>query len=1009
MRSPSDSPGGPGRSDPPPPRRHRIRTTFAVLVGLIAAWGGLGALFLPGFFRGKLEQMVSQHTRGSLSIGKLSVNPFILAAGIHDFVLLGPERDTLLVAKEFTLDVSITSIALRGVALDRIALVGPEVHLTVLPDGRLDWMRLMMPSADTAKVAASPLKPPPVRVRRLSLQGGRMFFNDRSRSAPYATELSPINLDLEKFSTLANEKGDHSFTASLVEGGTLHWQGGFSVDPPVATGKLDVDSLSAHALWRWLRSELRFELPEGRLFLSLAYAFTGAGDSARFVLRDGSLRATGVRIVEPGRAGDVITVPNMALEGAVVDFTSFDAHVARVHSEGARLVTSLAPDTIFSLARLFAPRNPPAPPAPGATLPAWRVRLDRFDVSQVAVTFTDSTQSVPPTLDFDQIGFETHDLDSAKPLNGTIQAGARLEETGTLTAQGRVSIVPTFVDLGVKAQKLPLRPVQAYIDTFIKLDIVRGNADLTGRLQSGIDSAGVMTFRLRADGRVRELAAADSASGDDFLRLSDAVVKGVEMDLGPDRFRLRSLDLARPQATVALGTDASLNLFRIFPALVPPPPGTTVKPVPFQIDQIRLRNGTMRFVDKTVDPRYVTRVDSIRGEMTNLSSDSTAEARVALTGKADGTAPIAIDARMRPAAKLPYSIFTLHLASYEMTTLTPYIGKYLGRWADRGQMSLDLDYRIENQHLKGQNDAVLDKFTLGQKSGSKDATKLPVGLALALLRDREGKIDLDIPVEGDLNDPHFGIGKVIIRVLVNLVTKLVMSPFSLLGKLIPGGGGGDEDLATISFTAGADTLAGDQSERLAKLATVLNERPDVKLNVTGAADSIVDRAILARRNLESQIARQRRTEFFTAGVAEPERAVEAPLPDGERARALAKLYLQTFGRDSLGATLPSPELSKGDLKNVAKAAIAGRTLSRPTWPKQPLPPGIAEQMDSRLLAATVVPAADLQRLAEARGETMKRQLVEVRGLPEARVFLRGVALAGNASKDQVACPIELSD
>src|SRR5262249_52249956 len=166
-----------------------------------------------------------------------------------------------------------------------------------------------------------------------------------------------------------------------------------------------------------------------------------------------------------------------------------------------------------------------------------------------------------------------------------------------------------------------------------------------------------------------------------------------------------------------------------------------------------------------------------------------AEAHVTLTGKADGTAPMRLDARLRPADKEPYAIFTLGLASYEMTGLTPYMGKYIGHLVDRGQMSMDLDYRIAERKLKGQNNALMDQFTLGQKTNSKDATRLPVGLALALLRDRQGKIKLDIPVEGNLDDPHFGIGRVIIQALLNLLTKVALSPFALLGRLIPGGGG----------------------------------------------------------------------------------------------------------------------------------------------------------------------------------------------------------------------------
>ena len=985
-------------------RRHWLRALL-ILAGVVAAWGVLGALFLPGYFRSRLEQYVSQATRGSLSIGRLTVNPFILAAGIHDFALLGPERDTLLAASEFTLDASITSIARRGIVLDRIALAGPEIHLTILPDGSLDWMRLIRPQTEP-RPAGAPAHLPSVRIRRLTLQGGRLLFADRSHPALYSATVTPISLDLERFSTERNEQGDHSFTASLLEGGTLHWQGRFSVQPQAATGRIEVDSLSARALWRWLRSELRFEVPSGRLFVSLPYTLTTEADHPRLRIADGRLRASDVRIVEPGREGDVVAIPSLAAEGVAVDFVRSEATLARVHAEGARLLTSLAPDTVFNLARLFEPRTPPRP-ASGAALPDWRVRLARFDVSGVAVSLTDSTQRPAPTLDFTDLAFETRDLDSARPLSGQISARSKIAETGTLAAEGHASLAPLFVDLAIHAQRVPLRPVQAYIDSFIKLDIVRGNADLDGRLKAGGTSGGQLTFSLRADGQVHRLVAADSASGADFLRLAEAKVKGVELDFVPDRFRLRSLDLVRPEATVALGTDASLNLFRIFPALVPPPPGQVTKAVPFSIDRIGVRHGTMHFLDHTVKPPYASSIDSIQGTIENLSSSPAAEAHVTLTGRANGTGGVKLDARLRPADKEPYAIFTLGLSSYEMTALTPYVGKYLGRWVDRGQMSLDLDYRIENRKLKGKNDALLDQFSLGEKSNSPVATKLPVRLALALLRDRQGRISLDLPVKGDLDDPHFSIGGVILQALVNLVTKLAMSPFALLGHLIPGGGG--DELGQVTFAPGVDTLSSEQAEQLGKLVSALSERPELRLYVTGAADSILDRASLARAGLELRIERQRRAEFFAAGVPEPEQAAQAPLPSGERSRALAKLYLETFGRDSLGMALPKPELSKGDLRRIAKRAIAGQTSGAASWPPKPLAEGTEARMEQRLLGRAVVGQDDLRKLADARAATLKHQLVDVRGLPDARVFLRGTALVAEPSKNQVVCRLDLTE
>ena len=999
-------------TDEPRPKARRFswRNGFLIAAALAALWGILGALILPGYFRGRLEKLVREQTNGSLSVGRLTVNPFLLAVGIHDFALYGPGRDTLLTAGAFVIDASVMSVFAHGVILDRIALLRPNFHLTIEPGGVINWAKLLKNAPDTSHAARpdSGASMPPLRIRQLTLTSGQLFFQDLSRSTPYATTIAPINFRLDHFSTLPNEKEDHSFTASLKEGGTLRWQGRSSVTPPVAIGRIEVDSLSARALWRWMSSELRFEVPTGRIFLGLSYAIAARGDSAQIRIHDGTLKVNDLRIVEPGRKEDVIALPSLGLEGAALDFTHSTASVSRVHAEGARLVGSLSPDTVFSFAKLFELRHPPAP-AKGPPPPPWRVKLDQFDVSGVSASITDSTQRHPPTLNLDEIGFETRGLDSGKQLSGALSAKARFEETGHLTADGHASILPTFVDLAIHAEKVPLRPVQAYIDTFIRLDIVRGTADLAGRMQLGVGSDNAMTFSLRADGKAHDVVAADSASGDDFLRVATADAKGIDLSFKPDHFRLRSLDLDRASATVALGTDASLNLFRIFPALVPTP-GDTGKAVPFVIDRIGIRKSTMRFLDHTVEPPFESRVDSIQGQIVNLSSSPKDEAHVTLNGRVNGTATAKVDARMRPADKEPYAIFTLDLSSYEMTALTPYLGKYVGHIVDRGQMSMSLDYKIAERRLKGQNNAELDQFTLGQKTGSRDATKLPVGLALALLRDREGRIKLDVPVEGNLDDPHFGIMRVVLHALMNLLVKAAASPFALLGKLIPGGGGGSDSLGTVTFAPGSDSLEADQASGLGKLAKALADRPGLRLYVTGVADSVVDRDGLTRANLERQIARSRRAEFFDAGVPEPDRAAEAPMPPGERARALARLYLKAFGKDSLGATLPDPNISKGDARRIAKEALAGTAPSRPAWPaKTPLAPGTEERTEARLLQSARAGSAELLTLAEARSQVMKHELVDVQALPEGRVFIKGSELRAEPSAPRVACGLELSD
>jgi hypothetical protein len=388
---------------------------------------------------------------------------------------------------------------------------------------------------------------------------------------------------------------------------------------------------------------------------------------------------------------------------------------------------------VLNLSHLFEPRGQAAlaakqPPPP---MPSWHVRLDRFAIEGASVVFEDSTQRPAASLDLDSVRFEVKDVDNGRDLSGKLAASFLLEHSGRVEAAGSVGILPVRTDLAIKGDAIPLRPLQAYVDTFIKLDIVRGKGGLDGRMAMNELPGGAFSFRFAGDARLDDVVAADSAAGRDFLRFDSVRLRRAEMVLGPDHMRLGLVDVGKPTATIALGSDASLNLFRIFPSLVPPPPGTEVPATPFTIDTIRVRDGTLYFADRSVQPPFRCGFTAIHGHIANLSSDPKAEATIALRGRSGGAGPLAIDARLRPADKEPYGHFTLDFDGMDCQELSPYTGKYLGRVVDRGQLGMKLGYDIENKKVKGTNKVLLDRLLSRTKTNSPDATHLPVGLALA--------------------------------------------------------------------------------------------------------------------------------------------------------------------------------------------------------------------------------------------------------------------------------------
>ena len=336
----------------------------------------------------------------------------------------------------------------------------------------------------------------------------------------------------------------------------------------------------------------------------------------------------------------------------------------------------------------------------------------------------------------------------------------------------------------------------------------------------------------------------------------------------------------------------------------------------------------------------------------------------------------------------------------DLTPASPYSGKFAGYRIAKGKLNLDLAYDLVGRKLESKNVITLDRFTFGDKVDSPDATHLPVRLAIALLKDRNGQILLDVPVEGSLDDPKFRVGKVVIHTLLNILTKAATSPFSLLGALV---GGGGEELSYQDFAPGSAVLSPDNEKKLDSLVKALYERPGLQLEIAGSIDPDADRDGLRRTSLEKQI----RTRHWTS-LGKSERAATTPdqltLTPEEHAAWVKKLYSeaveqrrhqrrlhrrqhQSRRRRRANQTAHSSNLKRGD---PADGTSVRRT--RPNHPKPPRrltakTPAPSDPMEIVLLATFPVTDADFQALADERAKAVRAYLLSHGKVEADRLFL----------------------
>lgn len=589
-----------------------------------------------------------------------------------------------------------------------------------------------------------------------------------------------------------------------------------------------------------------------------------------------------------------------------------------------------------------------------APAPAWQLSLGELVLDGFRVAATDRVPQPAVSTGLDNIrlrllprapGEERHRLDAA--LNVTTG--------GELALTGSFSEAPLAVDARLDLKGLALPAFAPYALEHVRMGLESGSVDAAGTL--GFREG--KTVQASFDGRVaiNRFAANDLDEDERFLAWNRLALEGLRWQLAPERLRIREIVAERPFARVIIGSDASLNIARILDiddgaaagTSVTAAPATAAKtaPYPLRIDRVRVSNGALLFADLSLRPQFATGIEALNGDIRGLSTAPGSRADITLDGRVDEYGRADIRGQVSPFADDLYTDIGLKFTNLELTTLTPYSSKFAGYQIDKGKLSMDLRYRIEERKLRAENKVVLDQLTLGEKVDSPDAMSLPVKLALAILKDRNGVIDIDLPVTGSLDDPQFRVGPLIWKAFVNLITKAATAPFSMLAGLVSGG----DQLDTLLFPPGQGAVAESEAAKLDQLARALAERPALAVELRGTFEPATDLRALRQVKFDADYRKRH--------------------ADGERtARRLEALYREKLGSEALArqrALSLRPDAAGQDLKLAEDLYL--------------------KSLEEELVAREVVVDSELRTLALERARQVRSRLVEAGGIPEARVFV----------------------
>ncbi|MCA8020734.1 DUF748 domain-containing protein [Burkholderia metallica] len=841
-------------------------------------------------------------------------------------------------------------------------------------------------AASGAKAEAGAKEAPPLdlTIRHFAIDGGTVNVDDRVPATPTALSLTKLAATLDGFSMQGKAPAKYTLSTSLSRGGDVKAEGAFNLAGKQADGKLTVAALALPALQPYLGEATRARVLDGTLGATVnAKADWGKTPLAAQVA-DSTVSLKSLKIATPDAKAPAIVLPDANAKIAKVDVAARTAEIASVDVSGLALDVQRLKDGKIDLAALAEPAQASVPKRTvarkaQAAAPSWHYRIDALNVKDSSANFTDLSTPRPVKLAIKPLDLSVQKIsdDMTKPL--PVQLKATLNRKGSLNVTGDVTAQPLKLGLKINGNRLDAAAFEPYFGSALNATIASALLNAQGNLTfAQVKDAPRATYRgdvALVDVRMLDKATSDPFAGWRSLALTNLKAnydeKGTDVDAARVTFsnfygrvlldaqgRLNLNDVVAKESGPAqsLTRDASKGEpVPLSPGMTPPAAAQAASaaaaqqasapaaasatvvvkaapppqhPVRMHFGELLLQNGRVTYTDNFIKPNYTANLVAIKGTVGAFGTDSTTSAPVDVAANLAGNGPISIKGSVNPLIEKPALDLTATAHDIELTNLTPYSAKYAGYPITKGKLNVDLHYALANDQLKANNHIFIDQLTFGDRVENDTATKLPVKLAISLLKNTRGQIDVNLPVSGSLSNPEFSVGGLIWRAVLNLIAKAVTSPFSLLAHAF---GSGGEDLGYVEFAPGSYRLDDAQQKKLDTVVKMLTEKPSIRLDLIGRVDPAKDTSGLGDAYVDRLVRQQKLKDVIGQGESVDPMSVK--VEPAEYSKYLTRAYKAADFKKprnliGLQKTLPDADMKKALAEHAPADDNALRALAQ---------------------------------------------------------------------------------
>ncbi len=1107
---------------------------FIIGVCAITIYTLSGFFLVPYLVRHYVPKIVQENFEKNATIGEVRFNPYVFTFEANDFVMDEPDGQPIVGLKRLFIDFELKSLFKWAFTFKQISFEQPHLNTIIAQDGTLNLARLA-PASDTPPPEEKDKSVPRLIFEHLVIDQGRIDFTDKRQSEPATVIFMPLNLAIENLTTLPDQEGSKTITATTGDGETFQWIGNVDLNPVATSGTFKFENIRTATLWKFARDAVNLEMPEGKIDVTADYNFNLGDDGPKLTVDKLSCALTGVILKLKGADMPFLELPDTKITGSSFDLIKQQGEINKVTIAGGAARLAVDKSGVINVERIVKASGSPSPavhqasPTKDPETKPWRINLSAFNLAGFSLDYRDESRSpglkagiddikvdlkaeaetggtqtsvlvkdisvdfsgimaglddtpepevlinkitlaggaydlVPNTLNMEKItlaggkidlkrqadgainlvllaqpprkglvakefeemqteshpfhflfktismsGLETtfsdlsvhpdapiiniediavvlNNVDGKSPM--TFELGLKVREGGQIKAEGMIDPVLPSVESEIQVSDFGLTPFQPYIDQGVSLVLKSGAVSTRGTLTYGIKETGSQTA-FNGGFKVENLSLVEPGGAETFLGWKSLQTDQLKVQLEPDRLEIGDLKLAQLVGKFIIYENQTINVVKVIksdtdtdtdtdsksksktePSTSAETDGEKTDPFQVSVRRLILSDGKVEFADLSLTPQFGTKIHELKGVVAGISTAQGARAQVKLDGRVNEYGTAKIDGELNPSDPKEYTNINMVFRNVEMTRLTPYSGRFAGRKINSGKLSVDLKYDIQNSRLLGENQIVVERLVLGERIKSPDAVNLPLDLAIALMEDSRGVIDIGLPVRGNLDSPEFSFGGLIWKAVTNLIIGIATSPFRAIGALLPGGG--EKTLDMVDFEPGNPNIPPPEKEKLATLAKALQKRPKLKLTVQGRYNPETDLAELRSKSLRRTLATRQGQEL------EPNKD-PGPVDYGnpKTRKILEAMFVENFGSNELKAI-------KKELKEAAKKAKKdGKDKSETKDPGQ-----LGKILFPRLVDTQPVGKPELIKLADARSQAILQELTGPGELPVERIEIQ---------------------